>query len=84
MNIHFFVVSADIVIIVENKDFPCICGHPKSIHFNTYPIFGCGKRRGYGIQGTGWVDDCREFVPDNLKYMEDKYDQRSSNETKRK
>lgn len=80
MYIGIFVQSVIIVIILVVKmenSYPCVCGHSKNLHYDNDFVSGCAKRIGWGIRGTRWVDDCREFKPDNLKYLEQKYDKRA-------
>lgn len=55
---------------MNELDILCKCGHSKSSHFNAGMRSGCSKRRGWGIGGTGWVDDCKEYQPDNLLHIE--------------
>lgn len=58
-------------------DFPCECGHEKSLHKDGIFISGCRKRIGWGIKGTDWADDCKEYKSDNLKYLEQLYESRT-------
>lgn len=62
---------------LDLPDFPCECGHPRSLHFENGIGATCQKRKGFGIRGTGWVDDCLVYRPDNLKYLEDQYESKS-------
>jgi hypothetical protein len=51
-------------------DIVCRCGHPRDLHFHKNGVSGCQKRLGWGIEGTRYADDCREYHPDNLTHIE--------------
>jgi hypothetical protein len=51
-----------------NENFPCRCGHDKRVHQNNPHIY-CWY---CGVAGT-WENCNAGFVPDNLKYLEEKY-----------
>ncbi len=67
--------------------FSCICGHPEEVHnFDPYSaFFGCChsllivKHLPDGSLSEPEEETCQcdEYRPDTLKYVEDKYDQKT-------
>jgi hypothetical protein len=57
-------------------DFPCICGHSKNAHLFAYEgsSGSCHMTKSGKILNTSvirlYADDCINFKPDNLKYLE--------------
>ena len=57
-------------------DFPCKCGHEKLYHpesgRNNYIICeGCFRK---AFPSGGYDKCCKKYTPDNLKYLEQKYE----------
>ena len=57
------------------KTFPCKCGHIKAMHDSVGPPIGdewCNGYSSHGAKGYRLKDlcQCERFVPDNLKYLE--------------
>lgn len=50
----------------------CICGHT----FISHEKEGCSPIIGWGIQKPSCPKDCKNFKQDNLKYLEDLYNER--------
>lgn len=56
--------------------FPCTCGHSKKLHGWAGESIGDEWCNGYGARvGHGSLCECERYVPDNLKYLEQKYNQ---------
>lgn len=57
--------------------FPCVCGHDKNLHlhFDNKNDSRCRKTVGVGIRGQFAADSCKKYIPDNLKYLEQKYNE---------
>ena len=56
--------------------FPCQCGHSKILHGWAGESIGDEWCNGYGARaGRGALCECERYVPDNLKYLEQKYNQ---------
>jgi len=55
------------------RDFICTCGHMYNDHIlhSNVKSTACRKRIGWGINGTAWADNCKEFIADNLRYLEE-------------
>lgn len=56
------------------NNYPCICGHTKYEHGRLSYIIGCAAY----ITAGHWCY-CNIFKQDNLKYLEDKYDENIKN-----
>lgn len=77
-----------------NIDFPCVCGHPKKDHAIDYDAiktmdpyiwgseYGCRVEAPGVTDGTKLLDDCANFRPDNLKYLEAKLNEKSLDTSK--
>lgn len=61
-------------------DFPCKCGHKRSDHkYDSYGQLICGIYNGVTPSYlSAYLDDCVAYTPDNLKYLEQKYDKLSN------
>ncbi len=56
------------------NNFPCICGHNKVFHKNSYEDFPNGLNMNYCTKcynEEGEFESIHDFVGDNLKYLED-------------
>lgn len=57
-----------------DTDYPCKCGHKKEKHSAQadycFPCFEEKINDMVGLKDTSWVHN---FIPDNLKYLEEKY-----------
>lgn len=63
------------------KNFPCKCGHPKAMHGYAGESIGDEWCDGFVIRGDkGFrlrdICECERFVPDNLKYLEQRAKQK--------
>ena len=61
--------------------FPCNCGHTKKFHRYAGPSIGdewCDANGKFLIKGKINLNvcDCLKYVPSNLKYLEEKYNER--------
>jgi len=60
------------------KTFPCKCGHAKKFHDYAGPPIGeewCNfeeSKKADGVYSFIYRCDCESYVPDNLKYLEQK------------
>jgi hypothetical protein len=55
------------------NDFPCTCGHDKNEHRLDFPKGSQGCT--IYLEKYIWCG-CYNYVPDNLKYLEQKYEKR--------
>jgi len=50
-----------------SRDFPCHCGHTRERHIDDERCYLCWAA---APPDDEWKDNCHEFVPDNLRYLE--------------
>lgn len=69
----------------KNSLFTCVCGHEFVDHYSKNDVnfnivgyrFCMVTTKGEALQLDQYIDTCRDYRPDNLKYLEDQACDRS-------
>jgi hypothetical protein len=67
---------------VSQNNFPCVCGHMESVHI-TAPDYMGGDSWCFGDNveepfQKQFDCSCYKYIPDNLKYLESKLDEKAN------